>query len=124
MNFGGAALRKLEEVAVSDSGTGHDRQLDAENRQLKATINALRLRLEEAQAQESARVQAALAASQAEVVQLKSTIDALRTEINRLQGETGKRIEDSAAAARDENRQLRQMIIALRAQLEQRALAA
>lgn len=108
---------------MTDAAVGHDQQLDAENRQLKATINALRLKLEELQAQEGAKIQAALAANQSEIVQLKATINALRTEMERLQGQAEKRLEDAAAAARDENRHLRDMIVALRAQLEQQVAA-
>ena len=104
--------------AVNDAAHALDQHLDAENRQLKATINALRLRLEDAQAQTDAKVQAALAGAQAEIVQLRATINALRTEMERQQGQAEKRLEDAAAAARDENRHLKDMIVALRAELE------
>lgn len=112
-----------EGLAVTEVAPTLEQQLDSENRQLKATINALRLQMEEMQAQEGAHIQSALAANQAEIVQLKATINALRNEMERLQGQTEKRIEDSAAAARDENRHLRDMIVALRNQLEQQAAA-
>ena len=82
-------------AAVSESAPAIDQPLDAENRQLKATINALRQKLEEMQAAGNARVQAALAGAQAEIGQLKATINALRTEMERLQGLTEKRIEDA-----------------------------
>jgi chromosome segregation ATPase len=106
------------DAAVTDAAPALDQQLDSENRQLKATINALRLKLEETQAQTDSKVQAALAGAQAEIVQLRATINALRTEMERQQGQAEKRLEDAAAAARDENRHLRDMIVALRDQLE------
>lgn len=111
------------DVAVTDAAPGHEQQLDAENRQLKAMIDALRVKLEEMQAGEAAKVQAAVAAAQAEILQLKATINAQRIEMERMQGAAEKRIEDAGATLRDENRHLREMIVELRARLEQQAAA-
>jgi adenylate cyclase len=103
---------------VNDAAPADIHPLETENRQLRQTIDALRQRLEEAQAQQDARIQQALAASQSELLQLRQTIVALRAEMERLQGLTEKRIEEVAAAARDENRQLRDTIVALRTRMD------
>lgn len=116
-------MRAKGDAAVGDIAPAFDQQLDAENRQLRATIDALRGRLEDMQAQTDARVQASLAGAQAEIVQLKATINALRTELEQIQGLAEKNVEDAGAALRDENRQLRDMIVALRAELERKAAA-
>lgn len=111
------------DAAVTDTAPGHDQLLESENRQLKAMIDAQRVKLEEMQAAEAAKVQAAVAAAQAEILQLKATINAQRTEMERMQGVTEKRIEDAGATLRDENRHLREMIVELRARLERQAAA-
>jgi len=89
-----------------------------EVRQLRGTIEALRLRLEESEADAAEAVQAAIQRSAEEIDQLKVMVQALRV---RLEQQDARRVDELAAAdmrLREERAQLTDTIVALRAVLE------
>jgi len=90
----------------------------AEIRQLKATVAALRSGMEELQAGRDAAIQAAVAGCRDEVTQLQRTVLALREELERLRFEHADQLERQRQAAEDDLRQLRENVVALRVEME------
>jgi chromosome segregation ATPase len=84
-------------------------RLDAEVRELHATVGALRDELDRAPVDESTRLHQAAAAAQSEMQTMRETVQA-QEELNR-----------ALARASDENRQLHETANALRAQLDELA---
>ncbi len=93
-------------------------RLEQDVRQLKETVLALRLKLEEAQAGRDQAVQDAVAGAHDEIRQLRDTVRTLREEMQTLQAEKDRAVQVAVATGSDAGRQLQQTIAALRSALE------
>ena len=97
---------------LADSATGSDP--DGELRHLRSTIAALRLSLEDSEAERDALRQKVRATYEGDIAGLKITITALREALEELRHNGGVAVEGAVANSANEIAQLRQITQALR----------
>ena len=93
-------------------------QTEAELRDFKRTVLALRQELENAYIEADAQLHKSAIAAKAETAQLESTIVALRTELEEVRSERERAVQQAIAASHNEVQQLKATIAALRDKLE------
>ena len=96
---------------------GEDRPI-GNDRELEATVVAMREALERAQLEAQERLQAAVAQASAEAEQLKAAITTMRAELEAQHARHLEAMQEQRQAAADEVRQLQATIQALREDLE------
>lgn len=113
---------EIEQCLGQDAGA--DDATQAELRELKRSMAAMRDRLELQAASQQGEIQSAVAAAQAEIVQLRQTIAALRDELERAHAAAEGMVNEAVKGANAEIVQLRESARALRDALERKDVEA